>query len=76
MTLIYQNRILMLIGSTSELEYKMSYAKTMLTKQLSSTQQGKLDLSWLVSGNSTVYFTQGSIEMFEAEENDNTSSCS
>lgn len=72
--IIYQNRILMLIGSTSELEYKMSYAKTMLTKQLSSTQQGKLDLSWLVSGNSTVYFTQGSIEMFEAEENDNTSS--
>ena len=72
--IIYQNRILMLMGSTAELEYKMSYTKTMLTKQLSATQQGKLDLSWLVSGNSTVYFTQGSIEMFEAERNDNTSS--
>lgn len=70
----YQNRILMFIGSTAELDYKMSYAKTMLTNQLSSSQEGKLDLSWLVSGNSTVYFSQGSIEIFESGKNENTSS--
>ena len=63
----YQGRIYMLFGSTAELEYKMSYAKEMLVNQLASSQEGKLDLSWLVSGNSTVYFTQGSVEMFEAE---------
>ncbi len=65
--LTYEDRVLIVVGSTAELDYKMQYAKRMLEQEISASQEGKLDLSWLVSGKSTVYFSQGSIEIFEAE---------
>lgn len=65
--MLYEDRILAVVGSTAEIDYKMTFAKRMFEQEISSAEEGKLDLSWLASGKTTVYYTQGSLRMFAAE---------
>lgn len=59
-TVNYQNRVSILVGTTSDLDYKLRMAKTIIDKQLAKADRGQLDVSNVGSNDSAdadrVYF--------------------
>ncbi len=71
-TMLYEDRVKLLVGTSNDLDYKISFAKKLLAGEIESDAKGELDLSRLSDENSDAYFRAASSSENSGEEASNS----
>jgi len=68
--MVFDNRILLSLGTLAEISYKLEFANEIITNELPVGVTGRLDLTRLSLGGNTVHFSRGDIEDFIRGDNE------
>ena len=65
---LYDNRFILKIGSPSDLEYKLGYAKRVIDTELTPETEGILDLSRITASKTDIYLSRRPIDASDSSE--------